>query len=68
MHKDLERNKKNVTKSIQNYMYQFHYEGNVLAEPTDACKTPGFHGTQFEYHGFKGTKFFSEYSWPEANI
>lgn len=33
MHKDREQNKKNAIKNYQNYIYQFSYKVNVLAEP-----------------------------------
>jgi hypothetical protein len=43
--------KKIGIKIFQNYVYEFHYKGNGLAEtPKLSCRTAGFRGTQFERH------------------
>jgi hypothetical protein len=48
MNKDREQNKNiNAIKNYQNYIYQFHYKGNVLTEPLKVL-----HRSQFECHSF----------------
>jgi hypothetical protein len=47
VHKDEEKNRKNVIQDYQKCIYTFHCKGNVLVEPS---RIPEFYRSQFEYH------------------
>jgi len=81
MYKDLEGNKKCSQKLSELYSPVSLYRKCVCRTAHRCLETTGFHGKQFEYHGFiryysniylqglrECTEFFSEDSWSEANI